>query len=163
MVSTQDAGAAGWTLLTVQGQRLGIEIVKVAQSIQTAPTSDLALLATSITLPTVATVMGEGAPTKSHTWTINGSQALLVWVFRIGDGVFAGTPPELSTPTLLAIRKRSPFQYTFVMSMFEGGNKNMPDKWNYEHFTYESLDGNWAPGDAEKYVRFVGPLIRSVH
>jgi neutral ceramidase len=163
VMSTQDAGAPGWTLLTVQGQRLGIEIVRVAESITTRPTSALALVTASTNLPTVATVMGEGAPTKSHTWTINGTQALPVWVFRIGDGVFAGTPPELSTPTTLQIRQRSPFQHTFVMGMFEGGNKNMPDIWNYEHFTYASLDGNWAPGDAEQYVRFVGPIIRSLH
>jgi neutral ceramidase len=164
VTSTQDAGAAGWTLLAVQGQRLGIEIVRVAQSIQTAPTSALELVATSVDLPTVATVSGQQAqPTTSHTWTVNGTQALQVWVFRIGNGIFAGTPPELSTPTLLEIRRRSPFADTFVMSMFEGGAKNMPDLWNYEHFTYESLDGNWAPGDAEKFVGFVEPIIRSLY
>jgi hypothetical protein len=163
-MSTEDAGSAGWLLLTRQGQRLGIEIVKVAQSITTAPTSDLASAATSVTVPTVAQTQGQTSePQTSHTWTIDGTQSLQVWVFRIGDGVFAGTPPELSTPTLLAIREHSPFQHTFVMGMFEGGNKNMPDRWNYEHITYSSLDGNWAPGDAEKYVSFVGPVIRSLH
>ena len=164
VTSTQDAGAAGWSLLKVQGQRLGIEIVRVARGIETRSTSDLELLVESITLPTVATTMGQQAqPTKSHTWTVDGTQPLQIWVFRIGGAVFAGTPPELSTPTLEAIRTHSPFRHTFVMSMFEGGAKNMPDKWNYDHFTYEALDGNWAPGDAEKYVTAVGRYIRSLH
>jgi hypothetical protein len=72
-------------------------------------------------------------------------------------------PPELSTLTLLKIRKNSPFEHTFVMGMFEGGAKSMPDQWNFNHATYEAQDANWAPGDAEKYTAFVRPIIRSLH
>ncbi|MEP9381569.1 hypothetical protein [Nocardioides sp. KR10-350] len=163
VTSTEDEGAAGWTLLKVQGERLGTEVVRVAEKIESSPTADLALSATSITVPTVETTQGQQAqPTTTHTWTVNGSQALPVWVFRIGEGVYAGTPPELSTSTLESIRRASPFRHTFVAGMFEGGNKNMPDKWNYDHITYAALDGNFAPGCAEKYAAYAGRQIRSL-
>ena len=164
VTSTEDAGAAGFLLLKVQGQLLGMEVVRVAESIDTKPTSDLHLVATSITVPILGRRTTPNAPTKAHlTYPPDGTAPLLVWVFRIGDGVFAGTPPELSTPTLEKIRKNSPFEHTFVMGMFEGGAKSMPDRWNFKHATYAAQDANWAPGDAEKYIEFVRPIIRSLH
>jgi hypothetical protein len=48
------------------------------------------------------------------------------------------------------------------MSMFEGGAKNMPDHWNFEHFTYEALDGFYIEGTAEKAVKRIERLINSL-
>ena len=48
------------------------------------------------------------------------------------------------------------------MGMFEGGAKNMPDKWNFEHFTYESLDGFYIEGTAEKVASRIERIIKSL-
>ncbi|MGH1554619.1 hypothetical protein ACRAWF_29960, partial [Streptomyces sp. L7] len=82
-----------------------------------------------------------GAPMKTVTFTPTGTAQVPIWVFQVGKGVFAGVEPELSTSTANAIRENSSFSSTFVMSMFEGGAKNMPDKWNFDHVTYEAVDG----------------------
>ena len=70
--------------------------------------------------------------------------------------------PELSTSTAMGIRADSPFKYTFVMSMLDGGAKNMPDRWNFEHFTYEALDGFYAEGSAERAARKIHNLLESL-
>lgn len=158
--SQVDARDAGWLLLAVQGERLGTEVVRVSQAITTAPTSALRLVTDSVTVDAV--VMGSpSAPTTTHTFTPNGTAQAPLWVLRVGDGVLAGAEPELSTDTALAIKRYSPFQHTFVMSMLEGGAKNMADIWNYQHITYESVDSSYAEGSAEKLAARFGQILRS--
>jgi hypothetical protein len=78
-------------------------------------------------------------------------------------GVFAGVEPELSTTTATAIRENSSFSSTFVMSMFEGGAKNMPYKWNFDHVTCETVDGFYIKGTAEKAVARIDRIIKSLN
>ena len=159
--SQVDARDAGWLLLTVQGERLGTEVVRVSQTITTAPTSALTLVTDSVTVNAVA--MGNpSAPTTTHTFTPNGTAQAPLWVLRVGEGVFAGAEPELSTDTALAIRRNSPFGHTFVLSMLEGGAKNMADRWNYRHITYESVDSSYAEGSAEKVAIRFDQILRSL-
>ena len=159
--SQVDAHDAGWLLLTVQGERLGTEVVRVSRTITTAATPALRLVTDSVTVDAV--VMGSpAAPTKTHTFTPDGTAQAPLWVLRVGDGVFAGAEPELSTDTALTIRKNSPFAHTFVMSMLEGGAKNMADRWNYQHLTYESLDSAYAEGSAEKVTIRFDQILRSL-
>lgn len=156
-----DAQDAGWLLLTVQGERLGTEVVRVSQTIAPAATSALTLVTDSVTVNAV--VMGSPtAPTTTHTFTPNGTASAPLWALRVGEGVFAGAEPELSTDTALAIRKNSPFKHTFVLSMLEGGAKNMADRWNYAHITYESVDSSYAEGSAEKVAIRFDQILRSL-
>lgn len=47
------------------------------------------------------------------------------------------------------IKKHSPFPYTFVGEMFDGGDYNMADMWNYGNYTYSARDSYYMPGSAE--------------
>jgi hypothetical protein len=163
--STVDARDAGWLLLTLQGERLGTEVVRVAQAIDTATApagSTLRLVTSSFTATQIKQSATNQGPTKTDTCTPDGTSKVPVWVLQLGDGAFVGLEPELSTETALAIAKASPFQHTNVMSMLEGGAKNMPDSWNYDHITYEALDSFYAKGTAEKAVGQASQLLNSL-
>ncbi|WP_221328769.1 hypothetical protein [Actinoplanes sp. L3-i22] len=147
--SQVDAGDAGWTLLTVQGERLGTEIVRVAQTITTGGRAALGYTRSAVTVATIAQGHPTG-PVTSYDFTPTGTASAPLWVFRLGAAVFVGASPELSTGTALDIREHSGFRHTFVASMFEGGAKNMADRWNYAHVTYEAVDSGYAPGSAER-------------
>ncbi|MEV6161853.1 hypothetical protein AB0L71_07995 [Streptomyces sp. NPDC052052] len=160
-VDLQDAGFA---LLTAQGERLGNEIVRVAQAVkryESGKNVTLRLLTDEFTTTRVTTDHPVG-PVKSATYTVTGTTEVPMWVFQVGSGVFVGMEPELSTSTADAVRKASPFASTFVMSMFEGGAKNMPDRWNYDHFTYEARDGSFIKGTAEKAVARIERLLKAL-
>jgi hypothetical protein len=159
--ATVDAQDAGWLLLTVQGERLGTEAVRVAETIKTSGTGQgtaLQLVTDSVTADAVE--QGDtSAPTTSHTFTADGTATVPIWVLQVGEGVFVGVEPELSTDTGLAIKRHSPFKHTAVLSMIEGGSKNMSDSWNYAHLTYEALDSSYAQGSAEKVAARIGQLL----
>ena len=163
--STIDAHDAGWLLLTAQGERLGTEVVRVAQAIDTATEnagSDLQLITGSFTATEVKQSATNQAPTMHDAFTPDGTSAVPIWVLQVGDGVFVGLEPELSTNTALAIMRDSPFKHTNVMSMFEGGAKNMPEAWDYDNITYEALDSFYAEGTAEKAVAKARQLLNSL-
>ncbi len=156
-----DAHDAGFLLLTVQGERLGTEVVRVAQTIRTSRDSSLRLVIDQITVNSDNPPHVQG-PVKTADFSITGTTTTPIWVLRAGNGVIAGAEPELSTTTADFIKQQSAFAHTFVASMFEGGAKNMPAKWNYDHVTYEALDGSFARGSAERVANQVVRVIRSL-
>ncbi|MEU9448656.1 hypothetical protein [Streptomyces sp. NPDC048277] len=159
-----DLHDAGFALLTAQGERLGNEIVRVSQAItayERRKNVVVRLVTDDITTTQVQGAQPSG-PVKTATFTPVGTAEVPLWIFQVGKGVFAGVEPELSTCTATAIRKASPFASTFVMSMFEGGAKNMPDRWNFEHFTYEALDGFYIEGTAEQAAARIERIVKSL-
>ncbi|KAA9149418.1 hypothetical protein FPZ12_043415 [Amycolatopsis acidicola] len=159
--SQTDARDAGWLLLTVQGERLGTEAVRVSETIKTSTARTLKLVTDSVTVDAV--VGGHPtAPTTSYTFVPAGTTQAPLWVLQVGEGAFAGAAPELSTSTALTIKKKSPLKYTFVLSMLEGGAKNMADRWNYQHLTYEAIDSSYAEGAAEALADRFGRVLNSL-
>lgn len=162
--SQVDAQDAGWLLLTVQGERLGTEAVRVSETVKTAGgsgSSTLRFLKSSVTVQTTASGHPTG-PTTSYDFTPTGTADVPIWVLQVGDGVFVGVSPELSTDTALGIRKHSPFPHTAVMSMFEGGAKNMAEARSYARITYEAMDSSYAQGAAETVAAKIGDLLHSL-
>ncbi|MET7680414.1 hypothetical protein [Streptomyces sp. NPDC005423] len=160
-----DLHDAGFALLTAQGERLGTEIVRVAQAItryESGKQVTVRLITDEITTTQFKGAPASG-PVKTATFPPDGTAEVPLWVFQVGKGVFAGVEPELSTSTATAIREASSFDSTFVMSMFEGGAKNMPDRWNFDHFTYEAVDGFYVKGTAEKAATRITHLIKSLN
>lgn len=159
--SEVDAQDAGWLLLTVQGERLGTEIVRAARTIRTGAGAALAYARSSATVQTIAQGHPAG-PVRTYDFSATGTTTAPLWVFRVGDAVFVGAQPELSTDTALDIRGLSGFRYAFVASMFEGGAKNMADRWNYQHVTYEAVDSGYAPGSAERLAKQAEQVTRKL-
>ncbi|MFJ3308403.1 hypothetical protein ACIPSA_36185 [Streptomyces sp. NPDC086549] len=162
--SQVDAKDAGWILLTVQGERLGTEVVRVSGTNRTSSgsaRSPLRLLTDSVTVGTVAMGNPTG-PTKTYDFTPNGTAEAPIWVLRVGQGVFAGVEPELSTDTALDIEQHSSFAHTAVLSMLEGGSKNMAEARSYARITYEAMDSSYAKGAAETAAAKVADILHSL-
>ncbi|MFI9757232.1 hypothetical protein ACIHFB_04745 [Streptomyces sp. NPDC051963] len=162
--SQVDARDAGWILLTVQGERLGTEVVRVSETIEASAisaTSPLRLLTDSVTVDTIAAGHPTG-PTTTYDFTSNGTAEVPIRVLTIGEGVYVGVSPELSTDTALDIRKNSPFKHTAVMSMLEGGAKNMAESRSYARITYEAMDSSYAKGSAETVAAKINAVLHSL-
>ncbi|MGW3287241.1 hypothetical protein ACWDR3_21650 [Streptomyces sp. NPDC001002] len=161
--SQVDAQDAGWILLTVQGERLGTEVVRVSETIRTSTVgaSQLRLLTDSVTVDTVPGGHPT-APTKTYDFTPTGTAPVPIWILRLGEGVLVGVSPELSTDTALTIKAHSPFKHTAVMSMLEGGAKNMAESRSYARITYEAMDSSYAKGSAETVAEKIGEILHSL-
>lgn len=73
-------------------------------------------------------------------------------LFRFGDAVFLAERPEVNAQTELELMEQSPFEHMILMSMVNGEMKYLPDRWSFEHATWEAQSSMLMPGAAEKFV-----------
>jgi hypothetical protein len=161
-VASVDSGAAGFCLLTLLGERLGTEIVRVSEGIaQRAAAATITMITQTLTLPAQVAprTLDDIRPSRAYEFRPNGETATLITAVRIGDLAIAGVQPELSAATGMEIKRRSPFRHTQVVTMFNGGAKYMADADSYDRITYEAMNSRFARGSAETLIESLNELL----
>ncbi|MBY8858012.1 hypothetical protein K7711_16115 [Nocardia sp. CA2R105] len=163
--ATVDSHEAGWLLLALQGERLGSEAVRVTETIDTSASApaQLLLVTDSLSLPGLRGSNHVTTPVRTLDTTPGPARDTLIRVLWIGAGALAGVAPELSSATAMFIKQRSPFPITFVLSMLDGGDKNMARSWDYEHATYAAQDSPYAAGAAERAADRIVAMLWELH
>ena len=76
-----------------------------------------------------------------------------------GIGVISA-PVEMFDTTSMAIREKSPYEVTFVLSLCNGANGYLPTEICYDYIDcYECRGGNFKAGDAERIVDIYVDLL----
>ena len=60
-------------------------------------------------------------PTKNYAYVADGEREITVEMLRIGSIRLLGVKPELNAKTLAQLQERSPFRYTLIATMINGG------------------------------------------
>lgn len=147
----------GFVLVDLFGQRLGDEVIKVSESIDTENTTKLSLQRYDISVPSLEFSprnMPKG-PVKSFDYISNGTMNMPVILFQWGELAVIGVQPEFSAIIGVNIRNASPYAHTFVVTMADGGAKYLPDISNYDNFTYEARNSPFDRGAAEIAVQAI--------
>lgn len=88
-------------------------------------------------------------PDRNHIFIPDGTAETEAEIFMLGDCALIGVKPELNYATAEMIRRDSPFQHTWVITMVNGAEKYMADRWSYENCTYEAMNSPFGKGAAE--------------
>jgi len=87
-------------------------------------------------------------------------------VMLLGDVALVGVPGEMFASLGLAIRRRSPFRYTFVVGLANGYVGYIPDREGMKLGGYQVWTGHHsllAPGTGEKMVDEAVTMLEEVH
>lgn len=96
---------------------------------------------------------GARTPRKTLVCEPEGDSAkVTAELFRLGDTVFLAERPELNAQTEAELIEQTPFERMILMSMVNGEMKYMPDRWSFEHASWEAQSSMMMPGAAEKFV-----------
>ncbi|MGE9550227.1 hypothetical protein ACQPT2_03165 [Erwinia amylovora] len=157
-----DIHEQGFPLVDLMGQRLGEEVIRVAETISATTTCSLNLQRSEITLPgqKFSPRNAPVGPVKKFIYEGSSPVQLPVILMQWGDTVLVGVQPELSANIGAYIRAVSPFASTFIMTMADGADKYLPDRANYDHFTYEARSSPYARGAAEQAAE---DILRKLH
>lgn len=135
-------------------ERLGREMADaVLPAIQNAAPIDPAPLVsgrTSIRWPGKGRTKME--PRKVPDFCPDGEQEVSAQILTLGKVALVGLKPELNAVTEEQLQAASPFPYTLVLSMVDGGQKYMPDQASYDRVTWEAQSAPFMPGAAEAWV-----------
>lgn len=151
-VKTVDLGAAAYPLVDLLGERLGAEAVRVSQALAAGRSAVvLKAVAGSVDLDAQERpqTLAQIRPSRTYAYKINGKRTAPYFVMQIGDTALVGVQVELSALTGQAIKQRSPFKNTLVVTMVNGAAKYLPDAASYKRITYPSMNSSYGPGGAE--------------
>ncbi|MBP3305245.1 MAG: hypothetical protein J6L24_04675 [Oscillospiraceae bacterium] len=96
--------------------------------------------------------------TMGKTFTMENINA-----FSIGDVAFVTAPYEMFHENGSAIKERSPYEMTFVITLANGGNGYLPSYATYEFFSYECCTSRFKQGSAEELVDLYVSLLNQIH
>lgn len=166
-VTVKDLGIDAYPLLARQGERLGQDAWRVGRAIRPMPMSPkLAVVSGQVELTTQAHPQGPVSQlhaVHSYSYQITGKAQAPYVIQRIGDVAIVGVQVELSASTGAAIRARSPFAHTLVVTMVNGAAKYLPDADSYGKFTYEAMNSAYGPGSAEVLADAILARLKAMH
>jgi len=164
-VVREDAHEAGLLLLKAQGDRLGAEAVRVAETIKADQSeAKIAVVGNSVHMA------GQKIPadikdihvTTSYDYPPADPVDAPIALLRIGDIALVGVQVELSASTGMAIKANSPVGKTVVMGLVNGAAKYMAASDAYDRFTYEAMNSFYAKGSAEALADRIGGMLSDI-
>jgi neutral ceramidase len=134
---------------------LGEEVVHVLKGVRPNTNVVIKTAIKTVELPGKARGQTEAPVTPSST-------PLVVTVGCLGDIGFVGLGGEMFTEIGQAIKRRSPFPYTFVLTHCNGAAGYLPTRGSYAEGGYEVQNSSFGPGADERLVEEVGRMLREL-
>ena len=100
-------------------------------------------------------------PARSCEWEPDGEVEQPLSVLTIGELALIGVKPELTYVTDRRIKQESPFPFTLVTTLVNGGAKYMADRNCYERCMYEAVNSPFAPGAAERLAQSAVTMLQA--
>jgi len=100
-------------------------------------------------------------PVHFCEWEPDGENEQPISVLTLGNLALVGVKPELTYVTDQRIKRESPFCYTLVTTLVNGGAKYMADRSCYERCMYEAINSPFAPGAAERLAQSAVTMLQA--
>jgi neutral ceramidase len=134
---------------------LGEEVVHVLKKMNPQTNVLIKTAIKTVELPGKARGQTEASATTSST-------PLVVTAGSLGDIAFVGLGGEMFTEIGQAIKRISPFSYTFVFTHCNGAAGYLPIRSSYAEGGYEVQNSSFGPGADERLVEEVGRMLRQL-
>ncbi|KAA9001427.1 hypothetical protein FJU30_08955 [Affinibrenneria salicis] len=150
-VGRVDLHEAGFMLVDLLGERLGANVIDVAEHAVMQTSASLGVWRENIEVASQVFSPGDRpvGPVARFTYQPGPSVALPVVLMRIGRMLLVGVQTELAASIGARIRDSSPHASMMVATMVDGAAKYMPDASSYDRFTYEARNSPYSKGAAE--------------
>ena len=159
----QDLHEAGVAI----AERLGEQLAQETSAIMKLPGDTLAgapiLEDATVIVPAkkMNRNLHELKPVRSCEWEPDGENEQPISVLTLGDLALVGVKPELTYASDQRIKRESPFRYTLVTTLVNGGAKYMADRSCYERCMYEAINSPFGPGAAERLAQTAVTMLQA--
>jgi hypothetical protein len=101
-------------------------------------------------------------PVLSYDYPDAPGEDIPVWYMRLGKAVLMGVKPEIVTPTFTKIKEESPYPYTMIAALVNGGQGYIATDWDYEHYTYPGLKTPFRRGTEPVFINEVHEQLQKL-
>lgn len=171
---TVDIKEAGWTLLELQGERLGEQVLVAAERVQcAAPESPIRLENRTFWFQGQRfkglKPKPDAGPVKQWTFERIEDKTRSVEVMAL-DSTALVVVDGIGVETAMKIKEQSPFENTVIVSSVSGGAKRQPtdgekymaEEAHYDRVTFQARNSEFAKGSAEKMRENVLTFLREI-
>jgi hypothetical protein len=138
------------------GTLLGEEVARVLESPQ--------ILLTNHTVRSqLKTVALPGKGFQSPQPSTNSTASINITAARLGEIAFVGWGGEIFNEVGQAVKKASPFRYTFILTHCNGAAGYLPTPESYPEGGYEVESSRFGPGAADGLINETLRLLRDLH
>jgi hypothetical protein len=103
-------------------------------------------------------------PSKNAVSIIEGEIETQVHLLQFGKNLaIIGIKPELNCITAIEIKRDSPFQYTLIVQMVNGGQKYMADRESYKRISYEAMNSFFGEGATEILCKSIRDKLNEIY
>ena len=97
-----------------------------------------------------------------YSGELPGKESTEFQAFRIGNIVLFSLPGEVFSEIALAIKKQSPYKYTFGVGVANGYNAYMPTKEEFIEGDYEVDGSKYAPGTEKEFIKSMIKVLKKL-
>jgi hypothetical protein len=102
-------------------------------------------------------------PSKTALSIIEGEIETRLHLLQFGKNLaIIGVKPELNCITAIEIKRDSPFQYTLIAQMVNGGQKYMADRESCKRMTYEAMNSFFGEGATEILCKIIRDKMKNM-
>lgn len=101
-------------------------------------------------------------PILSYQYLPDEKQEVDMEILRFDDVVLLGIKPEVTSIIGTVIRKKSPFLYTLLAAMVNGGMNYMAHKEEYDRLAFEGTHSVLARGSAEDFAKKAVEFLNTI-
>ena len=159
----EDLGMAGFALMDVLATRLGEQVVKAADSIQSFDSKiepKLDWFEFTYTGQKTSCGFGGGEPTKKCEYYEDGEQKAEIAILQLGETAVVACGVELCYETAEKIRQESPFKHTLILEFTTNGGGYLPEAVFYDRVSFQSRKSRYIKGTAERFAEDVLHSLR---
>lgn len=159
-----DLHEQGVRLAEQLGNRIYEEACALLKTPGTVLSGDISLTEGSVAVPAkrMNRNLHELKPSRNCEWMEDGESVQPISLLSLGSLAILGVKPELTWPTDQAIKAASPFPYTLVATLINGGAKYMADQSAYDRCMFEAQNSPFAPGAAETLADAAITMLKGV-
>lgn len=159
-------GEKGDEILKELGKQLSTDVLKTLRSLNTKePLKELSHHHLSITLPGQKRYPSDmpKPPVKYYDYPEDVEQEVSVEAIRLNDAIFIDVKPEIMTLTNTELKRKSPFKYTMLFTMVNGGQDYIPCDLDYDRFDYPALHATVARGSDKIFLNEVTAWLKGIY
>lgn len=158
----EDLGAGGFTLVDVLATRLGEQVVRAADGIDTVRRSIEPHLDSYRFQYTGqrCSVRSDSGPTRECVFQDAEPVDAEIAILQLGDVAVVACGVELCYETAERIKRESPFAQTLILEFTTDGGGYLPEALFYDRMTFQARKSRYARGTAERFCEDVLASLR---
>jgi len=159
-------GEAAYDFLRQLSEEVWQALYSCAENSAPCPNAAVVNRSASVTVPGQKPYPRETLPpppVRGYVFEADEPQTVEYSLLQLGDSVILGVKPEVSYPLMTKLREGSPYKFTLLFSMVNGGQAYIPEERQLQRLVHPAIVSSMGSGSAAAFAAGVIPVLNEMY